>query len=539
MGAVYNLDGNASGAIKAAGAVTKEVEKTDKSFAAAERSAKRFEERLKAQAEKIKESIDPQTKLNRLYKELGEHVKAGRLSIDQATDAGVKYRRELGLAGQAARGLATGNEKAFGAGALAHVSSYVLGLASVGTAISLIKGELAAIAAIDERAAQRIASVAGNEAQLRRVTASDPKRGFILEEAKKIAAENSLPLEDVYREMTASYGASSDADISVSTLRAAARRTRDPASLGETSSGIGFIIQSSRIKDASEAGGFLEQVLAASPIKDAKVPQALAKVVGDYVSVVAGGSEATAGAILSGLSQASADVEGDRSRTGAINLRLQTETFFKANRRKYGLAADQVDTLDERLAFLFDDKNIGAATDFIRSTTFETPVRGGMATLFLNPEHRARFRANRTEMGSREARLAADAAATDWVRGGDVLAADLTNAVVDSAAAMFDLSRADQGILTTENREKIIGLARDALLQTAPLGEYTLFPGLSARGDVFLKTGPSMDREEALSILRNYGQGTTGELAKAFDTMIERLGNINQTQKSKKTTRGE
>lgn len=134
MGAVYELSGNANGAIKAVSGVTKELEKTDKAAKAAATSTTQLERA----AQKIKESINPQEKLNRLYKELGEHVKAGRLSIEQATTAGVKFRQELGLAAKAGESVAASGAKAFGGEFLSLVSGAAAGVFSLSGAIGKV-----------------------------------------------------------------------------------------------------------------------------------------------------------------------------------------------------------------------------------------------------------------------------------------------------------------------------------------------------------------------------------------------------------------
>lgn len=537
MGAKYTLEGDAAGAVKAIGSATKEFEKADKAADKAAAASKRMADA----AQRIKESIDPQEKLNRLTRQLAEHVKAGTLSIEQATRAHVKYRDQLGISAKSMQKVGESSDRAFGRTAINNITSYLLGLGSIGGAISLVRSELESIARLDDKAAQRALGPAAAEANLRRVVATDKKRDFVLSEAERIASVNRLPVEGVYDAMTAAYGASSDADLSVATIEAAASRTRDPSKIGDTASGIGFILQSSRIKDAREAGGFLDQVLAESPIKDEKVPQALAKVVGDYVSAIAGGSEASAGAILAGLSQAAGDVEGDRARTGAINLRGQTEAFFKKNASKFGLSPDDVDGLDERLSILFDDKNIAMARQFIKETTFEAPVRGGMATMFLNPEHRARFRENRLKMGSRESRLAADADTSGFVFGGATQDFARTEAGVQSVSDERNRRRGlMEQIITAESRQRI----KDLLIEQRGF-EIGLETGLWSR------TGGSMTRAEAISELEgglnSYGVNRDASLGDEWsrqlkadtEAMVRELKGIRGTQKAKGSTRQE
>lgn len=120
----------------------------EKERAAAATQAAREQEHLVAAAQKIREAISPQEKLNRLTQELATHVKSGRLSIDEATTAHRKYRQELGLA-------AVEGEKVHGPSALASIGQMAAGYASAAAAVGLIVSGLKEKTAEDERAAQR------------------------------------------------------------------------------------------------------------------------------------------------------------------------------------------------------------------------------------------------------------------------------------------------------------------------------------------------------------------------------------------------
>jgi hypothetical protein len=91
MSVSYNIRGRDDGTVESFQKIGKAIDGTAKSA----KEAARETAKLDAAAQKIKESINPQEKLNRLYKELGQHVKAGRLSMDEATAQGVKYRQQL------------------------------------------------------------------------------------------------------------------------------------------------------------------------------------------------------------------------------------------------------------------------------------------------------------------------------------------------------------------------------------------------------------------------------------------------------------
>ena len=148
MSAKFTLEGSGSGAVKVIEQTNSALDKTEKTAERAAKAASRLEEQLSKQAQRIKESINPQEKLNRLYQELGQHVQAKRLTLDQATQAGVKYRQELGLAAKA------GND-AFGPVARSQVGQYLASILSVSGAISLATKALRENAQVRESAAQK------------------------------------------------------------------------------------------------------------------------------------------------------------------------------------------------------------------------------------------------------------------------------------------------------------------------------------------------------------------------------------------------
>jgi hypothetical protein len=119
--------GDASSAERANAAVANGVKKVGTEAAKTVKET----ERLNREAIRIKEAIDPQEKLNRKYMELGQHVKAGRLSIEQATAAGVKYRREM-------LGVSEASKDAFGTGLTSLLSGAAAGLLSVSKVVGVV-----------------------------------------------------------------------------------------------------------------------------------------------------------------------------------------------------------------------------------------------------------------------------------------------------------------------------------------------------------------------------------------------------------------
>lgn len=144
MSAKFEITGSAGGTIKVIEQVTGAVDKIGKAAEGAVKSTKQ----LNAEAQRIREALDPQEKVNRKYAELQKHVEAGRLSMGQATAAGIKYRQELGLA-------ADEGKKAFGPSMITSIGQAAAGYASAAAAVGLIVTGLKEKAAEEERAAQR------------------------------------------------------------------------------------------------------------------------------------------------------------------------------------------------------------------------------------------------------------------------------------------------------------------------------------------------------------------------------------------------
>jgi hypothetical protein len=169
MSAKFTLEGSASGAVKAIDQATAALDKTGKAAEGAVKSTRQ----LNAEAQRIKESIDPQEKFNRKLVDLKRHLDAGRLSIDQVERATAKYRGELDAAGRSTDG-------AFGSKALAGVASMATQYLSVAAAVGTIVAGLREKAAEEERAAQRAQQSRAGLGVLSQLASSekDPKQAF-------------------------------------------------------------------------------------------------------------------------------------------------------------------------------------------------------------------------------------------------------------------------------------------------------------------------------------------------------------------------
>lgn len=95
MSAKFTIEGSGAGAIKVVEQTNAALDKTEKTAERAAKAAAKLEEQLGKQAQRIKETINPQEKLNRLQQELKGHVEAGRLTIEQADKATEHYRQTV------------------------------------------------------------------------------------------------------------------------------------------------------------------------------------------------------------------------------------------------------------------------------------------------------------------------------------------------------------------------------------------------------------------------------------------------------------
>lgn len=521
MSAKFEIRANAGNTLKVIEQITGAVDKTGK---AAEGSVKSVRQ-LNAEAQRIKEALDPQEKLNRKYAELKKHVDAGRLSMGQATAEGMKLRQSL-------EGAAKSGDQAFGSSALSSLQSYVTGALGIGAAVGLIRKELDIIAQRAEKRTQLAMTTADAEASLRKVVATDKDRDAMLSGAKSIAETSHIPEAQIYQAAAATYGAIGNVPDSLAALEEATKQSRDPAAIQEISAGIGFVMQSTRIKSAKEAVGLLNQVLAGSPIEDAKVPQSYAKVAAAFMSPTAGGSAATAGAFLASLSQASADTQGDRSRTGAIDFIAKSQEYFEKNGRRYGVSKADSDEVDERIALLMSNKEM--AKDFISKTTFEAPVRGGMASMFLTDEGRATYAENLAGMEKSNLRVAAADDTAGFIKDGKLQATKTLNNIVASNSDSLELDK--EGLLTQESYDKMVGMIADQWGGPFANTRARAYYGGTTAWD-------GVDTLEAIHMLSsNRPTGTDAEsqkVADKFDLMIAEMRALRQQQRAKVTTQQE
>jgi hypothetical protein len=135
MSVKFTLDGSGAGAVRAVESLNKALEATEKNAEGAVKPTKR----LSDQAQRIKESLDPQLKYNRQVEEMAKHVRAGTLTFEQARAKTVQYEAALHKTSKTA-------DEAFGAVAVGKLVAFTGGLAGVATAFKKVEDEAQAAA---------------------------------------------------------------------------------------------------------------------------------------------------------------------------------------------------------------------------------------------------------------------------------------------------------------------------------------------------------------------------------------------------------
>jgi uncharacterized protein YoxC len=162
MSVEFKLTASGSGAVKAIEDLNKVLDASQTTADGVTKATKRMVE----QAQKIKESNDPQAKYNRQMQELGQLVKVAGLSLEDAQAKAMKYGAQLERASQA-------GEKAFGGAALQGISKMALQFAGVTSAIDMMTAALRAYGEEQRKAANDAVRARAGVGQLIQLAASD------------------------------------------------------------------------------------------------------------------------------------------------------------------------------------------------------------------------------------------------------------------------------------------------------------------------------------------------------------------------------
>lgn len=126
----FTVTGDAAGAVKAVNDLVKAVIKGEEAF---EKVSKKADKLDKAAQQITRNNEGPQERYNRKIAELAELVNKGKLSFDQADIAARRYAKQLEEAG-------TAGKAAFGPAMIGNLASMAAGIASLGTAVSVVTG---------------------------------------------------------------------------------------------------------------------------------------------------------------------------------------------------------------------------------------------------------------------------------------------------------------------------------------------------------------------------------------------------------------
>ena len=193
MSAKFTIDGSAAGAVRAVDDLNKILDESKKSADGVTAASKKMVD----QAQRIKESIDPQAKYNRQLQDVAKHVQAGTLTMEQARTKAQQYGLALEKAGKE-------GDKAFGADALRNVGSIATSIVGISSALDLAIGAMRSFREEQQRAADDALRSRMGIGQLSQLAASAPDASGKITKASQDAAMNSLVAEtDRYLSMGA------------------------------------------------------------------------------------------------------------------------------------------------------------------------------------------------------------------------------------------------------------------------------------------------------------------------------------------------
>lgn len=141
--------------------LNKELEKTDKELEEIGKTARG----TARQAQKLAEMADPTKKLSREYAILAKHVKAGRVSMEDAEKIAGKYQRRLDR-------MADSGKQAVGPAMIGNLQSMAAGYLSIGTAVAVVSRGLAEMEEKARSAAEATLGGLGSIGELQQISAT-------------------------------------------------------------------------------------------------------------------------------------------------------------------------------------------------------------------------------------------------------------------------------------------------------------------------------------------------------------------------------
>jgi hypothetical protein len=495
--------------LKAAADLEKAVTRNANAFSATAAEAKKLE---MAAARIVQQNLTPQEKYNLSIEKMARAVKAGRMTMEEASIQAGRLRTKLDE-------LSRSQQSVFGAGALANMKSYLTGIVGISSAISLFRSEMDAIRAEAEKTTQAQLGAGAARDQLKRnisVLGVPAARKFE-ERAGRLAAELGLPQSKVDIALGEAFSAGGDVEGSFERVRLAGRFLKTaPEELGGFAGSLGDISKGTGDKDALRNLGFLLTISAQSRLTKASasaanVPPALA----GAAAFGARGEES--GGLYSALSVAIGDIEGRITGTAIIQATRQLSDFFD-ERIKKGKSAKGIDTFAERLQQLRADPKL--AREFFEGASFESKAIGPLRNFFTDPgsEIAREYEKNIRSFGTAEQQRAIARQTIDYLSEGRFAQTAAIDRTIASKVEQFQLTQDSE--LTTEAREKIIERA------SRISGQYRT----AQRFQTLFRTGATLSPEEAISeletaftVANRVGQAVDPELAQNTREMIAEL----------------
>ncbi len=469
--------------LQAANDLNKAVEKVGKTLGSAAGEAKKLEQ---AARRIVDQNLSQQERYNQKLEVMAKAVKAGSLSMEDAQRTAAKMRQKLDEAGDSSR-------KMFGENALSSLKSYVLGMASVGTAVSVVRNEIELMRAEAERVTQAQLGAGASRAYLKRNIAVLGHDQAVKYEARaeRLAAELSLPQTYVDTALAQAFSASGgDVEDSFAQARVAGRFLKTaPGEIGAFAGSLGDIAKATGDRDALRNLGFLLKVGAFSRVADAQqqaknIPAALGS------AKTFGATAEQGGALFAALSIAASDYEGDVTKTATITANESLRNFFDAKVKGKKFKAEAVDTFDERLAVLRANPKL--AREFVGMAEFgRAQTRGPLEEFFTDPNSliARKYTEFVGSFGTPGQQRTLAESTLGYLDEGRLAATGATERAINAKVEQFQLSQ--EADLSTESESKIIERAKQL---RGRIDYYT-------SGGALLRSGISMSPEEAIGEL--------------------------------------
>ncbi len=501
------LDGDAAGAVKATSEVTAGVKKIKSNFDEAATSAKQLE---RAAAQIVKANEGPQDTYNRKMAELAKLTREGKLSYEQAAIAAKRYHADLHAAANknlqgiglelraqqlkneslarmnaAVRTVGEAQQQSFGPASLANLQSYVMGLVSIQTVISVIRGEMEAIKREAEKTNQSQLTAFDARSVLKRNIASlgiEKARG-LEKQADSLSGEIGIEQWHVDNALASAISTSDNENQALNRVRLASKYLPDsPEAFGIFAGSLGDLAAATRDNNDMRNLGFMLTVGAQSRVTDdQKLAEQLPKAISGAVTY--GATPEEAGALFDAISTKTADTEGRTTGTAVLQLTEQMRDKVKGG------------SFRERLGMLRADPEL--AKEFIEKASFEVKAKGAIEELILNKDSliSRSYESLLGSFGTPESQIKTAEDLLSYLGEGRIAKTAGVERVIGARTNQFRLSQ--DADLSDKSREDVVERSR----------QLTGRLSWTNRAGIVLRTGVTMSPEEAISELETASRG--------------------------------